>query len=107
VALQRGFSARGVAVGIVPPDPGAVLGAVGVAMSPGGQLYVTTLGGYGPYGQLWVIDTARAESGDSKGAVLVHVPAGCRINEWNKNPRPFICTKAADDILETIAEYCQ
>jgi transposase len=29
------------------------------------------------------------------------------INEWNKDPRPFTWTKSADDILETIAEYCQ
>ena len=29
------------------------------------------------------------------------------ITEWNKNPRPFIWTKSADDILETGAEYCQ
>ncbi len=29
------------------------------------------------------------------------------INEWNKDPRPFIWTKSADDILETVAEYCQ
>jgi len=29
------------------------------------------------------------------------------ITEWNKNPRPFIWTKSADDILETVAEYCQ
>ncbi len=29
------------------------------------------------------------------------------INEWNKHPRPFIWTKSADDILETVAEYCQ
>jgi hypothetical protein len=29
------------------------------------------------------------------------------INEWNKNPRPFVWTKSADEILETIAEYCQ
>lgn len=30
-----------------------------------------------------------------------------RINEWNKNPKPFIWTKSAVEILETIAEYCQ
>jgi DNA-binding beta-propeller fold protein YncE len=81
VALQRGFSARGVAVGIVPLDPGAgaQAGAVGVAMSPGGgQLYVTTIGAAGPYGQLWVIDTARAESDDGSGAVLAHAGAGCQ-----------------------------
>jgi hypothetical protein len=29
------------------------------------------------------------------------------INEWNKNPRPFVWTKSADDILETVAENCQ
>jgi DNA-binding beta-propeller fold protein YncE len=74
-ALRRGFSARGVAVGIVP----LASGAVGVAMAPGGaQLYVTTYGEYGPYGQLWVVDTARAESGAGGGAVLAHVAAGCQ-----------------------------
>jgi len=29
------------------------------------------------------------------------------INEWNKDPKPFVWTKSADEILETIAEYCQ
>ena len=29
------------------------------------------------------------------------------INEWNKNPKPFVWTKTADDILETLAAYCQ
>jgi len=29
------------------------------------------------------------------------------INEWNKNPKPFTWTKTADEILETLAEYCQ
>jgi transposase len=28
------------------------------------------------------------------------------INEWNKEPRPFIWTKTADEILETLAVYC-
>jgi len=75
LALRRGFSAHGVAAGIVP----LASGAVGVAMSPdGGQLYVTTYGAYGPHGQLWVIDTARAESGADGTAVLAHVPAGCQ-----------------------------
>ncbi len=74
-ALRLGFSARGVAVGIVP----LASGAVGVAIAPGGgQLYVTTYGAYGPYGQLWVVDTARAESGAGGGAVLAQVAAGCQ-----------------------------
>jgi transposase len=29
------------------------------------------------------------------------------INEWNKDPRPFVWTKSAGEILEAIAEYCQ
>jgi transposase len=28
------------------------------------------------------------------------------INEWNHNPRPFVWTKTADEILETLAAYC-
>jgi transposase len=28
-------------------------------------------------------------------------------NEWNANPRPFIWTKTADQILDTLAAYCQ
>jgi DNA-binding beta-propeller fold protein YncE len=75
VALRHGFAARGVAVGIVPLAPGAV----GVALSPGGRLlYVTTFGAYGPHGQLWVIDAARADSGAGRGAILAHAGAGCQ-----------------------------
>jgi DNA-binding beta-propeller fold protein YncE len=75
LALRHGFSAPGVAVGIVP----LANGAVGVAMSPDGQqLYVTTLGAAGPHGQLWAIDTARAEQGAGRAAVLAHAAAGCQ-----------------------------
>jgi transposase len=28
------------------------------------------------------------------------------INEWNKDPKPFVWTKTADEILETLADYC-
>jgi transposase len=28
------------------------------------------------------------------------------VNEWNKNPKPFVWTKTADEILETLAAYC-
>jgi transposase len=27
-------------------------------------------------------------------------------SEWNKNPRPFVWTKTADEILDTLAAYC-
>jgi len=29
------------------------------------------------------------------------------IENWNANPRPFAWTKTADEILETLAAYCQ
>jgi len=29
------------------------------------------------------------------------------ITEWNKDPRPFVWTKTADQILETLAAYCR
>ena len=29
------------------------------------------------------------------------------INEWNKDARPFVWTKSADEILETLAAYCE
>ena len=29
------------------------------------------------------------------------------IDTWNDNPRPFVWTKTADEILDTIASYCQ
>jgi transposase len=40
---------------------------------------------------------------------VTELEAGIRrwINERNKNPKPFVWTKSADDILETVAEYCQ
>jgi len=75
MALRDGFSAPGVAVGIVP----LANGPVGIAMSPDGeQLYVTTLGAYGPHGGLWVINASRAENSAGRGAVVAHVAAGCQ-----------------------------
>jgi transposase len=29
------------------------------------------------------------------------------IDTWNDNPRPFVWTRTADEILDTIAAYCQ
>jgi transposase len=40
---------------------------------------------------------------------VTELEAGIRmwINEWNKDPRPFVWTKTANEILETLAVYCQ
>jgi hypothetical protein len=29
------------------------------------------------------------------------------IKSWNEDPRPHVCTKPADQILESIARHCQ
>jgi hypothetical protein len=36
-----------------------------------------------------------------------HPVAHFHAYHWNKHPRPFVWTKSADDILETLANYCQ
>lgn len=74
-ALRVGFSAPGVVVRTIH----LAYGTVGLALSPNGALlYVTTFGGYGQHGLLWVIDTARAEQRKAPGVVLTKVSAGCQ-----------------------------
>jgi DNA-binding beta-propeller fold protein YncE len=74
-ALKDGFSAPGVAAGIVP----LANGAVGIAVSQDSErVYVTNYGAAGPHGQLWLIDAARAEQGAGRSAVRAHVAAGCQ-----------------------------
>jgi DNA-binding beta-propeller fold protein YncE len=74
LALRKGFRAHGVAAGTVPLAPGAL----GVAVAPGGTVYVTTLGGYGDHGILWAVSAQRAEQGAGRSAVLAHAAAGCQ-----------------------------
>jgi DNA-binding beta-propeller fold protein YncE len=74
-ALQRGFSARGVALGLVSLAPGAV----GVALSPNGRrLYATTFGGYGPHGLLWTLNATAAERHPASGDIVAKANAGCQ-----------------------------
>jgi hypothetical protein len=74
-ALRHGFSAHGVAVGIVPLDPYAL----GIAISPDGSLlYVTSDAATGTQGEVWVLDAARAERGEGLSAVLARTAAGCQ-----------------------------
>ena len=32
---------------------------------------------------------------------------GAWIDTWNDNPRPFVWTKTAEEILSSLARYCQ
>jgi transposase len=57
----------------------------------------------------WFAELTNRKLRRSAHRTVTELEAGIRkwINEWNKNPRPFTWTKSADDILETVAGYCQ
>jgi transposase len=57
----------------------------------------------------WFAELTNRKLRRSAHRSVTELEAGIRrwINEWNKNPKPFVWTKSADDILETVAGYCQ
>jgi hypothetical protein len=62
------------------------------------------------YGGIWW-NAARLEDADdperTRSVTELEADVRAWINEWNKDPRPFVWTKAADQILDTLAAYCQ
>ena len=56
----------------------------------------------------WFAELTNRKLRRSAHRSVVELEADIRkwITEWNKNPRPFIWTKTADEILETLAAYC-
>jgi len=57
----------------------------------------------------WFAELTRRKLRRSAHRSVTELEAGIRtwISEWNKDPRPFILTKTADEILETLAAYCE
>jgi transposase len=57
----------------------------------------------------WFAELTRRKLRRSAHRSVVELEADVRkwINEWNKDPKPFVWTKSADEILETLAAYCQ
>jgi transposase len=57
----------------------------------------------------WFAELTRRKLRRSAHRTVTELEADIRawISEWNKNPKPFIWTKTADEILETLASYCQ
>ena len=57
----------------------------------------------------WFADLTRRKLRRSAHRSVVQLEADLRrwTNEWNKNPKPFIWTRTADEILGTLAAYCQ
>jgi hypothetical protein len=53
--------------------------------------------------------SGRSTTRPSSGHPHVELEADVRnwINQWNKNPKPFVWMKTADEILDTLTAYCQ
>ncbi|MEU6034698.1 IS630 family transposase [Actinomadura sp. NPDC047616] len=57
----------------------------------------------------WFAELTRRKLRRSAHRSVVELEKDVRrwVNEWNKDPKPFVWTKPADEILETLAAYCQ
>jgi transposase len=57
----------------------------------------------------WFAELTNRKLRRSAHRSVTELEAGIRkwINEWNKDPKPFVWTKTADEILETLAAYCE
>lgn len=57
----------------------------------------------------WFAELTRRKLRRSAHRSVTELEADLRrwTNEWNKNPKPFVWTKTADEILGTLAAYCQ
>jgi transposase len=57
----------------------------------------------------WFAELTRRKLRRSAHRNVTELEADIRawISEWNRDPKPFIWTKTADEILETLASYCQ
>jgi transposase len=57
----------------------------------------------------WFAELTNRELRRSAHRSVAELEAGIRrwISEWNRGPKPFMWTKTADEILDTLAAYCQ
>ncbi|WP_405065001.1 IS630 family transposase [Kribbella sp. NBC_01510] len=57
----------------------------------------------------WFAELTNRKLRRSAHRSITEVEADVRgwINEWNADPKPFVWTKTADQILDTLAAYCQ
>jgi hypothetical protein len=57
----------------------------------------------------WIAELTNRKLRRAAHRNVTELEAGIRkwANEWNKNPKPFVWTKTADEIPETLAAYCE
>jgi len=53
------------------------------------------------------LTSKKLRRGAHRSVRALNVDIRAWIDTWNDNPRPFVWTKTADEILESIARYCQ
>ncbi len=53
------------------------------------------------------LTTKKLRRGSHRSVRQLNADIRTWIETWNDNPRPFVWTKTADDILESIARYCK
>jgi hypothetical protein len=53
------------------------------------------------------LTTKWLKRGSHRSVVELEQAIQAWIDTWNDHPRPFVWTKTADEILDTIAHYCQ
>jgi transposase len=53
------------------------------------------------------LTTKKLRRGSHRSVRQLNTDIRAWIETWNDNPRPFVWTKTADEILETIARYCK
>ena len=53
------------------------------------------------------LTTKKLRRGAHRSVRALNADIRAWINTWNDNPRPFVWTKTADEILDSIARYCQ
>ena len=54
-----------------------------------------------------VLFGARPEPGTQQGTTALEADIRAWIETWNQDPRPFVWTKTAEEILGSLARYCQ
>jgi transposase len=52
------------------------------------------------------LTTKRLRRGTHRSVAQLNADIRAWIETWNANPRPFVWTKTADQVLESIARYC-
>jgi hypothetical protein len=91
---------------ITPPQPVglSISSAIGLGVGAGGPAGSRQVGAVRSLAEL---TTRKLRRSAHRSVTELEADIRTWINEWNKNPKPFVWAKTADEILETLAVYCK